>query len=144
VRYSVVCFSKDVKVSVKVRRTLSSVGTSSSNNIEQVLLVYGRAGFSIRRILMDKHFEKIKNSMPTVECNTTAAKEHASKVEQTIRTIKEQTQGIVATLPFRYISKQMKIKFTYFTVLWLNEFPVKNEDLCHLLATRTLDYKKAL
>jgi hypothetical protein len=28
---SVVCFSKDVKVPVKVRRTLSSVGTSSSN-----------------------------------------------------------------------------------------------------------------
>ncbi len=26
-----VCFSKDVKISVKVRRTLSSVGTSSSN-----------------------------------------------------------------------------------------------------------------
>jgi hypothetical protein len=29
---SVVCFSKDVKVPVKVRRTLSSVGTSSSNS----------------------------------------------------------------------------------------------------------------
>ncbi len=28
---SVVCFSKDVKVPVKVRRTLSSVGTSNSN-----------------------------------------------------------------------------------------------------------------
>jgi hypothetical protein len=28
---SVVCFSKDVKVPIKVRRTLSSVGTSSSN-----------------------------------------------------------------------------------------------------------------
>ncbi len=27
-----VCFCKDVKVPVKVRRTLSSVGTSSSNN----------------------------------------------------------------------------------------------------------------
>jgi hypothetical protein len=27
----VVCFNKDVKVPVKVRRTLSSVGTSSSN-----------------------------------------------------------------------------------------------------------------
>jgi hypothetical protein len=28
---SVVCFSKDAKVPVKVRKTLSSVGTSSSN-----------------------------------------------------------------------------------------------------------------
>jgi hypothetical protein len=30
---SVVCFSKDIKVPVKVRRTLSSVGTSSSNSL---------------------------------------------------------------------------------------------------------------
>jgi hypothetical protein len=29
----VVCFSKDVKVPVKVRRTLSLVGTSSSNTL---------------------------------------------------------------------------------------------------------------
>ncbi len=29
----VVCFSKDVKVPVKVRRSLSSVGTSSFNNL---------------------------------------------------------------------------------------------------------------
>ncbi len=31
-----VYFSKDVKVPVKVRRTLSSVGTSSSNNMTEI------------------------------------------------------------------------------------------------------------
>ena len=35
---SVVCFSKDVKVPVKVRRTLSSVGTSASKFILSWLL----------------------------------------------------------------------------------------------------------
>ncbi len=30
-----VCFSKDVKVPVKIRRTLSSVGTSSSNTFNE-------------------------------------------------------------------------------------------------------------
>ena len=52
--------------------------------------MYGRAGFVVRTILMDgEFFEKVKSLMPTVECNTTAAKEHVSKAEQTIRTVKE-------------------------------------------------------
>ncbi len=38
---------------------------------------------------MDGEFEKVKGLMPMVEYNTTAAKEHASKVEHSIRTVKE-------------------------------------------------------
>ena len=63
--------------------------------------------------------------MPSVECNTTAAKEHASKVELTIQTVKERIRGILATLPFSHIPKRMKIEFIYFVILWLNAFPVK-------------------
>ena len=63
--------------------------------------------------------------MPSVECNTTAAKEHVSKVELTIRTVKERIRGILATLPFSHIPKRMKIEFIYFVILWLNAFPVK-------------------
>jgi hypothetical protein len=51
--------------------------------------VYKRAGFIVRTIMMDGEFEKIKPHLPTVECNTTAAKEHVSKAERTIRTLKE-------------------------------------------------------
>ena len=43
--------------------------------------MYGRAGFVVRTILMDREFEKIKSLMPSVECNTMAAKEHVSKAE---------------------------------------------------------------
>ncbi len=62
---------------------------SLSKLLTQVLDVYGRAGFRVRTILIDGEFKKIKPLMPTVECNTTAAKEHVSKAEQTIRTLKE-------------------------------------------------------
>jgi hypothetical protein len=55
-----------------------------------------------------------------------AAKEHVSKAERTIRTIKERTWGLLATLPFQHIPRCMKIKFAYFMVLWLNAFPVKD------------------
>ncbi len=55
--------------------------------------MYRRAGFNVRTILMDGEFEKLKNILPTVECNTTAIKEHVSEAERSIRTVKERIQG---------------------------------------------------
>ena len=50
---------------------------------------------------MDGEFEKIKDLMPQVVCNTTAAKEHVSEAERN----KERTRGIIGTLPFKYIPR---------------------------------------
>ncbi len=85
--------------------------------------------------------------MPNIECNLTAVKEHVSEEEWAIRTIKEQVQGLIATLPFKDIPRQMKIEFIYFVVLWLNAFPVKNGILAmyspqELLVQWKLDYTK--
>jgi hypothetical protein len=85
--------------------------------------------------------------MPLVVCNTTAAKEHVSEAEQTIRTIKEQMQGLLGTLPFSHMPRRMKIEFIYFVVLWLNAFPVKNgisavHSPRELLICWKLDYNK--
>jgi hypothetical protein len=49
---------------------------------------------------MDGKFEKVKNELPLVVCNTTSAKEHVSKAERSICTIKERMRGIVGMLPF--------------------------------------------
>ncbi len=116
-------------------------------HIKRVLHVYGRGGFNVRTILMDGEFEKIKGLLHNVECNTTAAKEHMSEAKQMIRTIKERTRGLLATLPFEHIPRRMKIEFTYFIVLWLNAFPVKSGisstfSPCKLLVWWKLDYKK--
>ncbi len=97
-----------------------------SKHITRVLQVYERAGFRVRTILMGGELEKVQDLILRVECNTTAAKEHVSKAEQTIRTIKERTRGLLATLPFQHIPRHMKIEFIYFRVLWLNAFPVKD------------------
>ncbi len=99
---------------------------SLSKHITRILQVYERAGFRVRTILMDGEFEKVQDSIPHVECNATVAKEHVSKAERTIRTIKKQMRGLLATLPFQHIPRCMKIKFDYFMVLWLNAFPVKD------------------
>ena len=98
---------------------------SLSTHMERVIEVYKRAGFSIRTILMDGEFKKIKDLMSQVVCNTTAAKEHVSKAERSIRTIKERTRGIIGTLPFDYMPRRLKMEIIYFVVLWLNAFPAK-------------------
>ena len=76
-----------------------------------------------------------------------AAREHVSKAEQTIRTIKERTRGLLATLPFSHMPRRMKIEFVYFIVLWLNAFSIKSRILStfsprELLVRWRLDYKK--
>jgi hypothetical protein len=75
---------------VMAEQVPTQTAMSLSKHLKQVLDVYGRAGFRIRTILTDGEFKKIKPLMPTIECNTTAAKEHLSKAERTIRTLKEQ------------------------------------------------------
>jgi hypothetical protein len=100
--------------------------TNLSNHITRVLEVYKQAGCVVRTILMDGEFEKIQPLLPNLECNTTAAKEHVSEAEQTIRTIKERSRGLLATLPFSHMPRRMKIEFVYFILLWLNAFPIKS------------------
>ena len=86
-------------------------------HIKRVLHVYGRSGLSVRTILMDGEFERIKGLLHNVECNTTAAKEHVSKAKGMICTIMERTRGLLATLPLEHIPSRMKIEFIYFIVL---------------------------
>jgi hypothetical protein len=96
---------------------------------------------------MDGKFEKVKNEFPLVVCNTTVAKEHVSEAERSIRMIKEWMQGIVSTLPFKFIPGRLKLEFIYFVVLWLNAFPAKSGVsatylLRELLVRWKLDCKK--
>ena len=85
--------------------------------------------------------------MPSLACNTSAAKEHVSEAERSIRTIKECSRGIVGTLPFKHIPRWLKIEFIYFVVFWLNAFPAKTGvpttfSPRELLMRWRLDYKK--
>ncbi len=54
---------------------------SRSKHLTQVVQVYVQAGFTVCTILMDGEFEKVKDELPSLICNTTAAKEHVSDVE---------------------------------------------------------------
>ncbi len=65
------------------------MATSLCKHLGRVLQVYVRAGFVVRTILMDGEFEKVKDCLLNVECNTMPAKEHVSKAERAICTIKK-------------------------------------------------------
>jgi len=94
-----------------------------TKHLKRILQVYHRAGFTVRYILMDGDFEKVKEKLPSIVVNTTAAKEHMAEAEMTLRTVKEKCRGILGTIPFKNVPRQMKIQFLHFVVLWLNGFP---------------------
>jgi hypothetical protein len=116
---------KNIKF-ITAKHVATRTTKSLSKHLDRVIQVYTRAGFSVRTILMDGEFEKVKNELPLVVCNTTAAKEHISEAECSIRTIKERMRGIVGKLPFEFIPWRLKMEFIYFVVLWLNAFPAKS------------------
>jgi hypothetical protein len=126
------------------KHVLVRTALSLSKHMTRVLEVYG---CRVRSILMDGEFEKLKPLMPSVECNTTAAKEHNSEAEHTIQTLKERMRGLLTTLPFTHLPRRMKIEFIYFMVLWMNAFPVKlgisqTFSPRELLIRWWIDYKK--
>ncbi len=100
--------------------------TSLAKHLNRVIQVNRRAGFVIQTLLMNGEFEKIRDLMPILECNTMQAKELVSKAEHMIWTIKERACGLITTLPFNHIPRRLKIEFIYFFVLWLNAFPARN------------------
>ena len=71
---------------ITAEHVLVQMAMNLSKHLTWVLQVYERTGFRVRTILMDGEFEKVRDLIPRIECNTTAAKEHVSKAEHTIRT----------------------------------------------------------
>jgi hypothetical protein len=103
-------------------RTASSLGSL----LQRIILVYARAGFTVQSILMDIEFEKVRDHVPMLDVNTTAASEHVGDIERHICLIKEQAQGIVCTLPYSRLPRIMLVHLLHFITMWLNNFPVSN------------------
>jgi hypothetical protein len=91
--------------------------------LEQVIRVYGVAGFIVQVALMNMEFEKLKDVLPNITINTMAAREHVGEIKRKIQVITE--RGRMATLPHLTLPKIMIFELMHFCVLWLNSFPVK-------------------
>ena len=51
---------------ITVEHTLVCTAKSLAKHIKRVLQVYDRAGFTVRYIMMDREFEKVKELLPTI------------------------------------------------------------------------------
>jgi len=69
-----------------------------------IVQVYAKAGFTVSTIIMNYEFEKVRDHVPSVNINTTAASEHVGEIEQKIRVVKEGALGIICTLPYKTLS----------------------------------------
>ncbi len=95
----------------------------------------------------------MKDVLPNITINTTAAREHVGEIERKIRVVKERARGTMASLPYLTLPKIMIIELMHFCILWLNSFPVRSGVsekwspreliLCHWLDEK-LHYKTPL
>jgi len=75
---------------------------------------------------MDMEFEKLRDKLPNVTLNTTAAREHIGEIERKIQVVKERAMSTISILPYKLLPKLVIIKLMHFCVIWMNSFPVKS------------------
>jgi hypothetical protein len=83
-------------------------------------------GYSKQVAKMDMEFEKLRNMLPNVTLNTTAAHEHVGDIKRKIRVIKERGRGTINMLPYETMPKLMVIELMHICVMWMNLYPVKS------------------
>ncbi len=68
----------------------------------------------------------MKDLLPNIALNTTAAREHVGEIGRKIRVIKKRARGTISTLPHKMLPKLVIIELLHFCVMWINLFPVKS------------------
>jgi hypothetical protein len=66
---------------VTIEHLPSRTAKRLAHNLKRVLMIYGSAGFVVQTAMMDIEFDKLKELLPNVALNTTAAREHVGKIE---------------------------------------------------------------
>ena len=114
-----VTYSRSIKVT-----TTESIRTYTAGQLAKSPMKffcgYACSGFIGNLALMDMEFEKIKDELPLVEVNTTAAREHVPEIERRIRTTKERVRAASSDFPFSPIPMMLRIQTVHTITLWLN------------------------
>jgi hypothetical protein len=61
--------------------------TKLGSLIHRIIRIYACTGFTVQTLLMDNEFEKVRDHVPMLNFNTTAADEHVGKVERCIQVV---------------------------------------------------------
>ncbi len=117
--------SRGISFLVTIEYLKSRTAKRLVHTLERVFRIYGTAGFIMQTALMDMEFKKLKDKLPNVILNTTAAQEHVGEIERKIRVVKERARCTTSILPYNVLPKIMIIELMHFCVMWMNSFPVK-------------------
>jgi len=96
------------------------------DTLERVIHIYIKAGFIVQTALIDMEFEKLRDMLPNVTLNTTAAREHVGEIEIKMQVVKERARSTMSIIPYKLLPKLMIIELMHFCVMWMNSFPVKS------------------
>jgi hypothetical protein len=102
---------------VTVEYLKSRTAKSLVHTLERVVHIYGMAGFIVQTALMDMEFKKLKDKLPNVILNTTAAREHVGEIERKIRVVKERARCTTSILPYNILPKLMIIELMHFCIM---------------------------
>jgi hypothetical protein len=93
------------------------------SSLNTVRAIYRRGGFLVRVALMDMEFVKLEDKSEWVLINTTAAREHVTDIERSIRTVKDRCRSVLSEVPYKQcMPDQFLIHLVKFVVMWLNAF----------------------
>ena len=70
----------------------------ASQIFEIRLLLYAQGGYIVKIDLMDKDFYEVKEHLPFLELNKTAARERVAEIQRELRHVKERVRGISSKL----------------------------------------------
>ena len=88
--------------------------------LKRVVQIYKNRGLRVVQIAADNEFECVRDDLSPVYLNITAVEEHVNEVEQSIRTIKEQTRCQIHHLPFRNYPCMLTMGAVIFAIKALN------------------------
>lgn len=121
--------------------------TTLLNSIKSVKRVYMLRGFEIRHAFMDGEFESLRSPLyeHNIHLNICSNTEHVGEIERLIRTVKERSRSICASLPFKKYPGRLIVELIYSSVFWLNVFSPKQHLLMGLnprtiITGQTVDY----
>ena len=96
---------------------------------------------------MDGEFKPLENMITEARVNVVFREVHVPEAERNIRTIKDRTRNVLASLPFKRIPNRIVIELVFGQVFWLNAFANKygiSKSLSPriIMTGYTIDFKK--
>ena len=110
------------------------------SGLNKVINLYQSRGLEVETIHADNEFKCVREELRPIILDVTAADQHVSMIERSIRTIKDRTRSQIQFLPYTKYPRNMIVGCVVFSIKSLNNeigmCKLSSEDSPHTLVTR--------